>query len=164
MPWQLVTGEASESHMEEQHVCVLEDVYLACVYTWELWQTSWYDGYTRCWLQHDLFADPSTVLPTLYSKAAAMAVKLAVPLATNSGRRPKLPRCRAAKKAGIKLVDRQLACMPISSPEGQDYLKAMAAAANFAFCNRKVAEVGCLFLSGEAGLHQESLYPLDALD
>ncbi len=44
--------------------------------------------------------------------------------------------CRAVKKAGIKLVDRQLACMPIQSPEGQDYLKAMAAAANFAFCNR----------------------------
>lgn len=41
------------------------------------------------------------------------------------------------KRAGIKLVDRQLACMPISSPEGQDYLKAMAAAANFAFCNRR---------------------------
>ncbi|GAB4820986.1 hypothetical protein N2152v2_008032 [Parachlorella kessleri] len=45
---------------------------------------------------------------------------------------------RAVKKAGIKLVDRQLACMPIGSPEGQDYLKAMAAAANFAFCNRTV--------------------------
>lgn len=34
------------------------------------------------------------------------------------------------------LNDAQLACMPISSPEGQNYLAAMAAAANFAFVNR----------------------------
>lgn len=43
---------------------------------------------------------------------------------------------RAVQRAGIKLVDRQLACMPIQSAEGRDYLAAMAAAANFAFCNR----------------------------
>jgi len=36
------------------------------------------------------------------------------------------------------LVDRQLACMPIQSPEGQSYLAAMAAAANFAFANRSL--------------------------
>ena len=30
----------------------------------------------------------------------------------------------------------QLACAPITSQEGQDYLKAMAAGANFAFVNR----------------------------
>lgn len=45
---------------------------------------------------------------------------------------------RAMARAGIRLVDRQLACMPISSPEGRDYLAAMQAAANFAFCNRTV--------------------------
>ena len=39
-------------------------------------------------------------------------------------------------KHGVKLIDRQLACAPITSQEGQDYLKAMAAGANFAFVNR----------------------------
>ncbi|HZY10696.1 MAG TPA: RtcB family protein [Bacteroidota bacterium] len=41
-------------------------------------------------------------------------------------------------KYGIHVVDRQLACVPIKSREGQDYLKAMAAAANFAFANRQM--------------------------
>ncbi|KAG7674949.1 hypothetical protein Ndes2526A_g07698 [Nannochloris sp. 'desiccata'] len=41
-------------------------------------------------------------------------------------------------KHKIKLVDRQLAYVPIHSPEGQDYLLAMGAAANFAFVNRSV--------------------------
>lgn len=36
------------------------------------------------------------------------------------------------------LNDRQLACAKITSPEGQDYLSGMAAAANFAFVNRSV--------------------------
>ncbi len=44
----------------------------------------------------------------------------------------------AMKKYGISIVDRQLACVPIQSPEGQRYLKAMAAAANFAFANRQM--------------------------
>jgi len=38
---------------------------------------------------------------------------------------------------GIELPDRQLSCAPASSPEGQDYLAAMAAAANFAWANRQ---------------------------
>ena len=38
---------------------------------------------------------------------------------------------------GIELPDRQLACAPASSPEGRDYLGAMAGAANFAFANRQ---------------------------
>jgi tRNA-splicing ligase RtcB (3'-phosphate/5'-hydroxy nucleic acid ligase) len=45
---------------------------------------------------------------------------------------------RAAGKYGIELPDRQLCCAPITSPEGQAYLGAMAAAANFAFANRQV--------------------------
>jgi tRNA-splicing ligase RtcB len=44
----------------------------------------------------------------------------------------------AARKYGILLPDRQLCCAPIRSPEGQAYLAAMAAAANFAFANRQV--------------------------
>jgi tRNA-splicing ligase RtcB len=42
------------------------------------------------------------------------------------------------KKHGISVIDRQLACVPISSQEGRQYLKAMAAAANFAFANRQM--------------------------
>jgi tRNA-splicing ligase RtcB len=38
---------------------------------------------------------------------------------------------------GIELPDRQLSCAPASSPEGQDYLAAMACAANFAWANRQ---------------------------
>jgi len=37
-----------------------------------------------------------------------------------------------------KLPDRQLACAPINSKLGKDYIRAMAAAANFAFTNRQV--------------------------
>jgi tRNA-splicing ligase RtcB (3'-phosphate/5'-hydroxy nucleic acid ligase) len=45
---------------------------------------------------------------------------------------------QAMAKYGISLPDRQLACTPIQSPEGQDYLAAMAAAANYAWANRQV--------------------------
>jgi len=40
-------------------------------------------------------------------------------------------------KFGIKLPDRQLACAPALSAEGQAYLGAMRAAANFAWANRQ---------------------------
>jgi tRNA-splicing ligase RtcB len=39
---------------------------------------------------------------------------------------------------GIRLPDRELACAPLDSPEGRDYLGAMAAAANFAWANRQM--------------------------
>ncbi len=42
------------------------------------------------------------------------------------------------EKYGIYLPDRQLACAPIESKEGQEYIGAMCAAANFAWCNRQV--------------------------
>ncbi len=38
---------------------------------------------------------------------------------------------------GIKLPDRELVCAPFDSPEGQAYLAAMKAAANYAFANRQ---------------------------
>jgi len=41
------------------------------------------------------------------------------------------------RRYGIELPDRQLACAPASSPEGQAYLAAMTAAANFAWANRQ---------------------------
>jgi tRNA-splicing ligase RtcB len=43
---------------------------------------------------------------------------------------------QASLKYGIKLVDRQLACAPISSPEGRRYYQAMICAANYAMVNR----------------------------
>lgn len=43
----------------------------------------------------------------------------------------------AITRYGISLPDRQLACAPIQSPEGQDYLTAMACAANYAWANRQ---------------------------
>jgi tRNA-splicing ligase RtcB len=42
------------------------------------------------------------------------------------------------KRYGIKTHDRELACAPFRSPEGQLYFQAMVAAANSAFANRQV--------------------------
>jgi tRNA-splicing ligase RtcB len=44
----------------------------------------------------------------------------------------------AMKRYGITIPDRELACAPFASPEGQDYFKAMVCAANSAFANRQV--------------------------
>jgi len=44
----------------------------------------------------------------------------------------------AVRKYGINLPDRELVCAPLDSPEGQAYLGAMRAAANFAFANRQL--------------------------
>ncbi|WIA31617.1 hypothetical protein OEZ86_002502 [Tetradesmus obliquus] len=69
---------------------------------------------------------------------------------------------RAMAKAGLRLVDRQLAAAPLSSSEGRHYLAAMAAAANFAFANRSLmaAQVRGAFQEvfksspAKLGLHQ----------
>ncbi|MEX2473435.1 MAG: RtcB family protein [Gemmatimonadota bacterium] len=45
---------------------------------------------------------------------------------------------REMPRLGIELPDRQLACAPLSSEPGRAYLGAMAAAANYAWCNRQV--------------------------
>lgn len=44
----------------------------------------------------------------------------------------------ASRKYNIELPDRQLCCAPINSPEGREYLAAMACAANYAFANRQM--------------------------
>jgi tRNA-splicing ligase RtcB len=44
----------------------------------------------------------------------------------------------AVRKYGIDLPDRELVCAPMDAPEGQAYLAAMRAAANFAFANRQL--------------------------
>jgi tRNA-splicing ligase RtcB len=46
----------------------------------------------------------------------------------------------AMKRHSISVPDRQLACVPIQSSEGQSYLKAMRAAANFAWANRQAIQ------------------------
>jgi tRNA-splicing ligase RtcB len=67
---------------------------------------------------------------------------------------------RAMTKYGIEVPDRQLACAPVKSPEGQSYLGAMRCAANYAWANRQcithwVREAFCRSLGigeKEAGL------------
>ncbi len=44
----------------------------------------------------------------------------------------------AMKKYSINVSDKQLACTPINSKEGKDYLEAMACAVNYAFANRQL--------------------------
>ena len=44
---------------------------------------------------------------------------------------------RAVRKYNIELPDKELACAPFNSPEAQDYLAAMKAAANYAWANRQ---------------------------
>ena len=41
-------------------------------------------------------------------------------------------------KYGIRILDRELACAPFPSPEGQDYFAAMKCAINMSFANRQV--------------------------
>src|SRR5437763_10760214 len=41
-------------------------------------------------------------------------------------------------KYGIKILDRELACAPFKSPEGQDYFAAMKCGINMSFANRQV--------------------------
>ena len=45
---------------------------------------------------------------------------------------------KAAQRLGVRLPDRELACAPINSPEGQQYIGAMNAAINCALANRQI--------------------------
>ncbi|MEK7772461.1 MAG: RtcB family protein [Pseudomonadota bacterium] len=45
---------------------------------------------------------------------------------------------KAANRLGLQLPDRELACAPIKSPEGQQYIGAMNAAINCALANRQI--------------------------
>lgn len=47
---------------------------------------------------------------------------------------------KTAKKLQMNIPDRQLACAPIDSDEAQNYLKAMAAGANYAWTNRQMIQ------------------------
>ena len=63
----------------------------------------------------------------------------------------------AMEASGMKTNDRQLACARISSPEGQKYLKAMSAAANYAWVNRS----SMTFLARQAFSHAFKQSPDD---
>jgi tRNA-splicing ligase RtcB len=71
---------------------------------------------------------------------------------------------QAMTKYGIDLPDRQLACSPVNSPEGQSYLAAMRCAANYAWANRQciahwVREAFCRVLgTSEARAGLELIY------
>ncbi|MBI3043815.1 MAG: RtcB family protein [Betaproteobacteria bacterium] len=45
---------------------------------------------------------------------------------------------KAASRLGLQLPDRELACAPINTPEGQQYIGAMNAAINCALANRQI--------------------------
>ncbi len=70
----------------------------------------------------------------------------------------------ASRKYGIDLPDRQLACAPLESSEGQRYFGAMAAGANFAWCNRQIIQALALkaftsvFGSDPEGLGWRQIY------
>jgi tRNA-splicing ligase RtcB (3'-phosphate/5'-hydroxy nucleic acid ligase) len=69
----------------------------------------------------------------------------------------------AQARYGIELPDRQLACAPASSPEGREYLSAMACAANFAWANRhaiahRVREAIERVLGGAAARETRQVY------
>ena len=64
---------------------------------------------------------------------------------------------RAMGRYELTLPDRQLAAVPINSPEGKAYLGAMAAAANFAWCNRQLM----MHLAEQAFLEALSITPRD---
>ena len=64
---------------------------------------------------------------------------------------------KAMKRDKIEVNDRQLACARIQSSEGQDYLKGMAAAANYAWVNRS----SMTFLTRQAFAKQFNSTPDD---
>lgn len=64
---------------------------------------------------------------------------------------------KAARRFEIDLPDRQLACAPVTSPEGRQYLAAMACAANYAWANRQMI----MHLTEQAILHALHMSPND---
>jgi len=63
----------------------------------------------------------------------------------------------ATSRYGIELPDRQLACAPVTSPEAERYLAAMACAANYAWANRQMI----MHLVEEALMRALSIGPRD---
>ncbi|RKN37086.1 RtcB family protein [Streptomyces hoynatensis] len=65
---------------------------------------------------------------------------------------------RAMRRYGVRVADRQLAAVPVTSPEGEAYLRAMAAAANYARANRQLlSEAARRAFTGELGTERGGL-------
>ncbi len=64
----------------------------------------------------------------------------------------------APKRYGIDLIDRQLACAPLDSREAENYMGAMAAAANFAFVNRSILTHRTREVLGAFGARADVVY------
>jgi tRNA-splicing ligase RtcB len=70
----------------------------------------------------------------------------------------------ASRKYNIELPDRQLAAAPLGSPEGRRYFAAMAAAANYAWCNRQIIQARAMeafmrvFGMGRADMGWQQVY------
>jgi tRNA-splicing ligase RtcB len=70
----------------------------------------------------------------------------------------------ALRKYGLTLADRELACVPNNSKEGEDYRKAMYSALNFAWANRHMITHWTrrtferIFKSGEGELDMDLVY------
>jgi tRNA-splicing ligase RtcB len=69
---------------------------------------------------------------------------------------------KAMPEYGLKIPDRELACAPFASIDGQQYFKAMSAAANFAWCNREIitweVRQSWEYIMKEAGSNLNLLY------
>jgi tRNA-splicing ligase RtcB (3'-phosphate/5'-hydroxy nucleic acid ligase) len=66
---------------------------------------------------------------------------------------------KAMSRYGITVPDRQLACAPVDSPEGQAYLGAMAAAANYGRANRQLlAEAARREFASHLGVDLDLVY------
>ena len=66
---------------------------------------------------------------------------------------------KAMSGYGIQVPDRQLACVPVRSPDGQAYLAAMAAAANYGRANRQLlTEATRRVFEDETGTALDLLY------
>ena len=77
---------------------------------------------------------PGTVLVMLHTGSRGLGHQVATDYIQQMDRR--------LAREGVTLVDRQLSCAPIASDDGQEYLGAMAAAANFAWANRQAITAG----------------------
>jgi tRNA-splicing ligase RtcB len=71
---------------------------------------------------------------------------------------------KSLKKYNIELIDRELACVPNNSIEGENYRKAMYSALNFAWSNRQIIThftrktFEKIFSSSETGLNMKLVY------
>ncbi len=71
---------------------------------------------------------------------------------------------KSLKKYNIELIDRELACIPNNSIEGENYRKAMYSALNFAWSNRQIIThftrktFEKIFSSSESGLEMKLVY------